>query len=265
MASWQGALAEIERVKSERGRARVGGFSIEGLRLHERALRAEAPLRHCLIGRELAASRDPRVERLVAELALAGAPPLVAPDEALEAITEGRDVGALVGLVEIPRPPELERLLQASSPTLLVGHDVEDPGNVGALVRTALAAGCVGYLRVGAGDPYHPRAVRTSMGSLFKLPLLRLDDAARRLAELGVRQFAAVASGGEDPWSADLDGGAVALWMGSEAVGLPADLVAELDGALTLPMPAGVDSLSVNAAASALLFERCRRRFQVLD
>jgi TrmH family RNA methyltransferase len=261
----EGLLAELRRTRTPRGRSRIGRFSIEGLRLHERAVRSGAAVERAVVGESLSRALDERSQTLLRDLERSGCRICVVPDGWVRELTEGRSCGAIVGLVPFPPHSSLSALIEggrASRPRIiLVAVDVEDPGNVGALTRTALASGALALATVGVSDPYHPRAVRTSMGSLFKLPIVRYASAEPLLDDLAsssVRTFGAVSSGGvapiEDPPSSDPS----AIFLGSEAFGLPAGVRERLDGLLTIPMQHGVDSFSVNAVAAILLYEARR-------
>ncbi len=214
-----------------------------------------------------AADRRARVRALLGELGRAGCRLETAPDGVLARLTAGRDTGAIVALVRRPVPRSLLEVLQeqgSDRPLVLVGVNVEDPGNAGALVRTALAAGAAAYVRVGPGDPLHPRAVRTSMGSVVKLPLVEHQawaPALEALRRAGMTLVGAVASGGLPLPVARLGQGGVAVLVGSEASGLPADVRGAADELVTVPMASGVDSFSVNAAAAIILYEVRRRRW----
>lgn len=255
----------LRRVQSGRGRRLTGLYSIEGTRLVERARRAGAPLLAVLAAEGLLAGADPRLRRLLADLAAAGCPVTTAPDAVLAELTEGRDLGQLLGLVRLPARPTLAEVAAADDgrrpPLYLAAVDIVDPGNVGALTRTAHAAGARALLVSGASDPFHPRATRISRGSIFKLPVVAYDDAVALLADLrahGVMTVAAATTGGIP--LPQLAGGplgearGVAILMGNEAEGLPAAVAAAVDRRLTIPMAAGVDSYSVNAAAAILLY-----------
>lgn len=266
--SLQGLIAMIRRVHSVPGRRRSGVYSIEGTRLVERALRAGAPLEAVLVAEQFARSADSRHRRLLDELAAAGCPVSVAPNDTLAKLTEGRDLGQILGLVTLPPRVRLSDLLSSRPSTnnephavarrlFLAAVDIVDPGNVGALTRTAHAGGAAALLAVGKSDPYHPRATRISRGSIFKLPVVQYDTAGEMIDDLRGQSAAIVgtAAGGAIPlprfhWPAQ----DTAILMGNEAEGLPAAVQAALDHAVTIPMPDGVDSYSVNAAAAIMLY-----------
>lgn len=252
-----GILEDLRRAQSPGGRAQLGCCVIEGLRLHERALRAGRVPRAVVATQAFLESKDARTDALVAALFEAGCKPFVASSEVLAEFTGGRGGGEVVGLLEIPRPPLLEELA-ASGGVLLAAVDVEDPGNVGALSRTALASGAAGFLTCGVSDPWHPKALRTSMGSLFKIPVLEIPYADELIAELrsaGVRTLAAVSEGGTPLPQAVRVKGPLAVLMGSEAFGLSEGVASAADERVTIPMSAEADSYSVNAAAGILLYE----------
>ena len=164
-------------------------------------------------------------------------------------------------VVHLPGSRNLYELTEPAT-LLLVGVDLDDPGNVGALIRTALAAGASGFVAVGCCDAFHPRAVRISRGSLFKLPVLTYPEVRPLLDDLrdqNVRTIGAVADGGTPLPEARIAAGPLALFVGSEAFGLPGEVGAALAHRLTIPMAEGIDSYSVNAAAAILLYSLSRR------
>lgn len=145
---------------------------------------------------------------------------------------------------------------------VVVCADVRDPGNLGSVLRSAAGAGASGLVWCeGTADPYNPKAVRASAGALFRLPMARAADPGEALEALraaGFRLLASAARGGVDYRQADLSGD-VALLLGNEAAGLPAETLAQVDGVLTVPMAAGVESLNVAMAATLLCYEVARR------
>lgn len=207
---------------------------------------------------------DKRVASLLAELERTGCQVYAVPDAVVLELAEGRAGAGMFGLCELPRALPVRELLTTARERgrpLLVLVNVEEPGNVGALVRTALASGSAGMIALGVSDPFHPKAVRTSMGGVFKLPILRSVDPEPVLVELDAFDcVAAVVHGGEAPHDANLHRVA-AILIGSEAEGLPVGVVERVGRRVSILMPAGtVDSYSVNAAAAILLYEAQRSR-----
>jgi TrmH family RNA methyltransferase len=149
----------------------------------------------------------------------------------------------------------------AEAQLVVVLADVRDPGNAGTVLRTADAAG-VGAVVVCAGavDPYNPKTVRASAGSLFHVPVVLGEDTAtvlRRLGLAGYRRLGAAAHGGEDYAAVDWTV-RTAIVLGNEAWGLPDGL--ELDGSVGIPMAGRAESLNVGMACAVLCFEALRQR-----
>ena len=254
---WKHLSARIQSTTARSGRAAAGEFSIEGTRLFERALRAEAPLTAALF--DASYGKKPRERSVLDELEARGIEMQVMPPDLANSLTAGRTFGTIIGLVTLH---QTEECLPATG-DLLVAVDVQDPGNVGALIRTAAASGATALIAVGTTDPYHPKAVRTSMGSLFKLNILERSTPQslwESLRESGHASLAAIPRSGLAPWSSELPAGPHAVLVGSEAHGLPLEVQAACAAKVSLPQRDDLDSYSVNAAAAMLLYELTRRR-----
>ncbi|MFZ1400277.1 MAG: RNA methyltransferase [Candidatus Promineifilaceae bacterium] len=255
---WQPIRTMIERTATAKGRAASGYFSIEGTRLHERALRAGVCPEAVLVAEAVWQAPGERETAVLHHLSQQNIPTHPIPDAEMERLTQGRRLGGLLGLVKLPPPLNLtDWLAHHPTPTLLVAVDVVDPGNVGGLIRTAHALGADLFVAVGGSDPYHPRAVRTSMGSLFKLPLLTtsLPELLPALHMAHVQTVGTVAEGGVMLPEFERGVKGTAVFMGSEYFGLPDNLVRQLDARVTIPMLPGIDSFSVNAAAAIVLYQ----------
>ncbi|MEX2659474.1 MAG: RNA methyltransferase [Acidimicrobiales bacterium] len=146
---------------------------------------------------------------------------------------------------------------------VVVCVDVRDPGNAGTVLRSAEAAGAGGVVFCdGSVDVFNPKTVRASAGSLLHVPVVASGAPAEvldRLGAAGVVRLGTVARGGTPYDAADL-GGRTAFVLGNEAHGLPAGLVAQLDGGLTIPMAGRSESLNVGMAAAIVCFEALRQR-----
>jgi TrmH family RNA methyltransferase len=147
--------------------------------------------------------------------------------------------------------------------TLLVLLEVRDPGNVGAIIRSADAAGVGGLVTSErCADLFNPKTVRASAGSLFHLPIAEGGEAAELLDGLrarGYRLLGAVAHSGEDYATVSYDG-KVALVFGNEAHGIDETLASRLDATIHIPTTGGAESLNVAMAATVLCFELARAR-----
>jgi len=147
---------------------------------------------------------------------------------------------------------------------VVVCVDLGDPGNLGSSLRCADAAGASAFICAGAdsADIYNPKSVRASAGSIFNLPVTIVRDSLSVVEVLrakGMTVFAAVAHGGISPVST-LFSEKVAIIVGNEARGLPADLSSSVDSWLTIPMLGKAESLNVASALAVILFEVARQR-----
>ncbi|HRQ41173.1 MAG TPA: RNA methyltransferase [Chloroflexota bacterium] len=257
--NWRGAVEMVRRTMTAVGRRQTGLYPIEGIRLHERALRAGLTFELILLAENLFQDTAPRIRDLLTHLPPATCHLQPVPATTMAELVNGRDLGHLISLVKIPPAANLAELVTAMPrPLLLVAHEVVDPGNVGAMVRTGHASGATAFIAVGVSDPYHPKAVRTSMGSLFKTAVCHYPTAAdllSKLRQLGIETVGTAADDGVPLPQAQFSEGGTAVFMGNEYHGLPADLLRQLDQRITIPMATGIDSLSVNAATAVILYE----------
>lgn len=159
------------------------------------------------------------------------------------------------------RQPEL---LQRPDSLFLALDGLQDPGNLGAILRTGDGAGVDGvWLGQGAVDPYNPKALRATMGSILRLPVFTGVDLALLLPELklqGVQVAAAVPHAGRNYFQADMKHPRLLLLIGGEARGISGDLLALADQELSIPLRPEVESLNAAVAASLLIYEARRQR-----
>lgn len=181
--------------------------------------------------------------------------------------------GALVspqGVIALARQPETAdpaaalAALPASGPvTLLVLHEVRDPGNVGTLIRTADAAGADAViLTPTCADPFGPKAIRASVGSVFHLPLVQgaaIDGLLPALREHGIASAATSGYADAELFAAPLPE-RIAWILGNEARGLDEQTLAAAELAIRIPLEGRAESLNVHTAATVCLFETLRRR-----
>lgn len=228
---------------------------IEGPNLLEEALRARLTIDCVFVAEEEPERLDglafaPETEVLALPRALLNA--------ALATETP-QTVAALV------RPPAFgwpDLLVKTPAPLLVVLAGVQDPGNLGTILRSAEAFGATGALALpGTVNAWNPKAVRASAGSLFRLPLLHTtaEEAFARLHAAGIMVWTTAVREAFALPEADL-GAPTAVIIGNEGNGVPAAIAAEADRALTIPCPGPVESLNAAVAASILLYEASRQR-----
>ena len=247
-----------ERVKHAR-RAREGRepglIFIEGLRLAEEGARSGLEVRAVF---HLAAGQDERAARLLAGLAESGAEMLECSPAVMDTLT---DTVRAQGIVLLARRPQAA---EPSRPGLVLGLDrIQDPGNLGTLLRTAEAAGADAVaLLPGCADVFSPKVLRASMGAAFRLPVIELAGAAA-LFEFSARhglQTAAAAGAGERTYDAHDWRAPTLLLLGNEANGVDPALLRQCAARLRIPLARQVESLNVAAAGAVILFEAARQR-----
>lgn len=160
---------------------------------------------------------------------------------------------------------EREELLGAS-PLLLLLEDIQDPGNLGTILRTAEGAGASGViLSPGCADIYQPKTVRSTMGSLFRVPFYQSMELYREITFLqgrGVRVYAAYLEGAERYDAVSYVGGSAFL-IGNEGNGLNRETAMAADGKVRIPMAGKLESLNAGVSAALLLYEAARQRGMV--
>ncbi len=239
-----------------------GAFVLEGVKLLEAALSARAPVEAVYFAPEAIAS--PSAARVLVAVQAAGVRTFALRRQVIERVadtTTPQPVMAVAGRVDVP----LEAAVARATPfaPVVVCVDVRDPGNLGAIVRSAGAAGAAAVVACDScADLYNPKTVRATAGALFGVPLVLERPAAEVLAELGragYRRVGAVARDGGDYAVMELPEH-LALVLGNEAQGLDEATARLLDDSVTVPMPGVTESLNVAMAATVLLFDVARRR-----
>ena len=257
-----GAISQDKSGAAGRDRRSLAG--IEGPNLLEEALRAGLRLDCVFIAQG--------AEHLLEGLRLPeSADVLLVPRELLNSVLATETPQPVAALVE---PPEWSweqllglrekaaSLLALATPLVIVLAGLQDPGNLGTILRSAEAFGATGVLSLpGTVSAWNPKAVRASAGSLFRLPLISAsaEDCLARLRAAGVKILSTAVDGAEAADRIDL-AGPVALIIGNEGNGVPEEVASQADQAVTIPCPGPVESLNAAVAASVLLYEASRQR-----
>jgi TrmH family RNA methyltransferase len=203
----------------------------------------------------------PTVRTLAEALVADGADVFIVSRKTLETMSPVRSPAGAVGIARRTLP-SLADAIASANPLIVVAHDVQDPGNVGGIMRTAEAAGATAFITTAAtADPLGWKALRGSMGSALRLPIARgeVADVLPALRAARIRTVALVPRAGQPLFTSDLREPS-ALILGSEGSGLPDDLLQQVDRRITIPMHGAVESLNVGVAAALVLYEAFRQR-----
>lgn len=177
-------------------------------------------------------------------------------------LSDTRTPQGVTALVKKQETPLEEILARDENPCLFLLENLQDPGNMGTILRTSEGAGVSGIIMNRESvDPYNPKVIRSTMGAIFRMPFVIVDDfedVLCRLKEAGVRTFAAHLDG-EDFYRQDYRGGC-AFFIGNEGNGLSEELAARADGRIRIPMKGQVESLNAAVAATVLMYEALRQR-----
>ena len=235
---------------------------VEGLRLCEEALSSRLEI-EAVIHTDHIARKD-RAVNLIQNLNRVAKASAQVSEKLLESISFTKTPQGIVVLAARPGNDESSfAAKQSASPLLIVLHEINNPVNVGAIIRTAEAAGATGVIATAnTADPFSPKALRGAMGSAFRLPVWTGPSFAEVVAWCRSRKVRTIA--------ADLSGSAThadvdwrkssALIVGQESDGLSPEEVAATDTSVRIPMQGAAESLNVAVAAGIILFEAARQR-----
>jgi len=260
ITSRQNPLVAEYRALARRRRTGREAVLLEGLHLIEEALSAGVAFRSVAAARR--ALSDPGTRSLLERIEPSGADIVTVSEAVLRAMSPAPSPSGLVAIAE-PPPAGLDQALARSPQLVLVLFDLQDPGNAGAVVRSADALDATGVVFCGASaDPFGWKALRGSMGSAFRLPVASAADGRTALAAAraaGLALVAAVPAGGRSLLDVDL-AGPTAFMLGGEGPGLDPAVAAAADCRVSIPMAPHVESLNVAVAAALLLWEAWRQR-----
>jgi TrmH family RNA methyltransferase len=236
-------------------------FVAEGAELLRTALRAGAAIESVYVAPE--AEEDPATRETCQQALEAGARLFVLAPGVLERVADTVTPQPVLTILPMMDNDVTGAGAAAEEPLIIVLVDVRDPGNAGTVLRTADASGVNAVIFSGESvDPYNPKTVRASAGSLFHVPFSVQADPVALAASLkagGYRTLATVARDGDDyatlDWSVP-----TALFLGNEAAGLGAEVRQAVGGAVGIPMEGRAESLNVGVACAVLCFEALRQR-----
>jgi RNA methyltransferase, TrmH family len=251
------SLLKELRLAFHRGELTASGeCAVEGFRIIEEAIRSGLKLRAIFVsesGRERAARLLPQVAAQVETV--------LVPDKLFASIVPSETPQGFAALVRVTTH-KLDQILESSEqgPLLVIGG-IQDPGNLGTILRSAEAFGTRGIL-LGEGtvSVYNSKVVRASAGSIFRIPLARVElkTAISAMRSRDIRLLATSSHKGTALTEVDLSG-APAIFIGNEGAGIDKKLLSEMDELIMIPHSPRVESLNAGIAASIVLYEAARK------
>jgi TrmH family RNA methyltransferase len=251
-------VARFRALADRKERETSGRFVVEGVRLLEHALADGITLDAVVY--DPRAPADPRLGSVLTRAAAAGARVHTASAHVVAACSQVETPQGVVAIAQRPAA-SLEDLARSPAALLVVADRIQDPGNLGTIIRIADAAGVAGVIAVaGTVDPFNPKAVRATMGSLFHLPVVSAaaEDVIEALRAHEIRILVADQHGAVDFLDAEYRR-PCAIVLGNEGQGVDPRWVEHAAATVRIPMYGRAESLNVAVAAALLLYEARRQ------
>jgi TrmH family RNA methyltransferase len=252
-------IKHLRALSDPKQRRKERAFLIEGVKMVEEALRDNAGVSMVVASPTLVQHHGKGVLKLAESRSIEV---LWISDKLMDAVSETKTPQPVMAVVTIMEHGE-EDLLARGSTLVVVAHQLQDPGNLGTIIRTAEAVGAAGIAVTPATvDPYSAKSVRASMGSILRLPVVRISDIAAFIAACTQRGFqvaSTAVTGNRTLFDVDLRKPTVVI-LGQEGAGLPQNMQASVDLQIRIPMAESIDSLNVATSAAVILYEALRQR-----
>jgi TrmH family RNA methyltransferase len=257
VASRQNPLVkELSRSFARGETATDGSCALEGVRLVEEAIRSGLRFRAVFFRQSSLVLADRLLPQIAAQVET-----VLLPNEIFDSAVATETPQGVAALAKV-KSFTLDDVLRPYQPLVLVLSGIQDPGNLGTMLRSAEAFGASGML-LGRGtvSQFNSKVVRASAGSVFRVPVVavKVEEAIPRLREAGLRLLATSSHGGTPADQVNL-ASPLALFIGNEGSGLPRELMSQMDETVVVPHPGQVESLNAAVAASILLYEAARQR-----
>ncbi len=250
-------IKELRSLADKKGRLQEKALLLEGLRLVEDAADFGADIRYFVVSDNYLGRNESLLSRFPHHRVI------LLPDDLFRRVGGTENPQGIIAVVELPTHDQAGILSQVNRIIVLEG--LQDPGNVGTIIRTADACGFDAILlSKDCVDPYNPKVIRSTMGSLFHLPVLICEDIYQTLEALKKRSIQIIAAHPREAmpcWEADLSKD-IALVIGNEGNGLTECMLNLSDKKVMIPMCGRTESLNASTAAAMLLYEGMRQRHQ---
>lgn len=251
-------LKRMRSLHQRSGREKAGLFLIEGPKALDEAQQKGVVIRDVVVSESFWKSGQGGIGNLnIEELT-------VVDDGLFKTLVTTTSPCGVAAIAALPRPDD-KRMFRGHDALIVVGVSLQDPGNVGTLIRTALAANASGIiLTKGTVDPYGPKVVRSAAGALFTMPILwdiSIADAIALLREHKMRVLACDMHGQKHHFETDLTG-RCAVVVANEGQGFEPETLEACDEIISIPMNENSESLNVSIAAAVVLFAAVEQRLK---
>ena len=243
------------KLKDKKYRTQTGLFLVEGIKLVQEVLDSEWEVEHIFITADTSLKFDLN--------SLLRLKPLIKISEvSREILGKLSDVQTAQGVVATVKQKHFSGDdIPLNSRSVLILENIQDPGNMGTLIRSAVATGIDAVICAGdCVDSYAPKVLRSTMGGVFRIPIIKysIADTWHYLNTHNFKTFAASLHDAADLYTTDLSAPA-AIWLGNEAHGLSADTLAACEQKIYIPQVGNIESLNVAVAGAVIMYERLRQ------
>lgn len=254
-------IKQSTKLKIKKYRQESGQFMVEGVRFVEEAIMSGAPVKYCLCSEEL---HGDRVELILGTMAKKNIKVYMVKGELMGQICDTETPQGIAAVIE-KKDPDIDRLIEDCDFLILVDR-IQDPGNLGTIIRTADAAGAGGViLAEGTVDLYSPKVLRSTMGSIFHVPVvssLDIIDTIDKMKSNGFKVYVSSLEAAAAYYQEDYRG-RTAIVIGNEANGVDSSIILHADRLVKIPMPGQAESLNAAVAGGILMFEVVRSRLRL--
>ena len=252
-------IKEIKSFRSRKNRSKKGLFIIEGSKLFFEALNEEEKIASIFMSEQFLSTGESK--EILAKAAARSIKTYALPDRLFKAISDTESPQGILAVIKA-RHRNINQLPTEGN-LLVILETLQDPGNMGTIIRTADAAGFTGIIvSQGCVDVYNPKVLRSTMGSIFHIPLFfsdNLGETIQILKSKGSKIYAAHLKGTSNYFQLDMHND-TAIIIGNESKGISAEIAALADELVKIPMIGKAESLNASVAAALLMYESVRQR-----
>jgi len=252
-------IKNLRALVDPKHRKKEHAFLIEGVKMVEEALRDAVGVKSVVAAPSLVQHHGKGILKLAEHR---GVEVLWISDRLMDAVAESKTPQPVMAIVAMKEYTE-EGLFAHPSGLIIVAHQLQDPGNLGTIIRTAEAVGASGLvITANTVDPFNAKAIRASMGSILRMPVVQIGNLPAFIGtckQKGYQTVATALTGAKTHFDADFTRPTVII-LGQESAGLPQEIMADIDLGIRIPMADAIDSLNVAVAAAVILYEAMRQR-----